>query len=80
MVWSLIRDTGATLLDYVPEDEDLPEEKSARSSPAEGAEIVDLHVWQLGPATMAHRLDPDGRAKAPHSIAKSLQRSTICRM
>ncbi|MET3614656.1 cation diffusion facilitator family transporter [Rhizobium aquaticum] len=46
--WSLIRDTGATLLDYVPEDEDLPEE--IREIVArEGAEIVDLHVWQLGP-------------------------------
>jgi cation diffusion facilitator family transporter len=46
--WSLIRDTGGTLLDYVPEDEDLPEE--IREIVArEGAEIVDLHVWQLGP-------------------------------
>ncbi len=46
--WSLIRDTGATLLDYVPEDEDLPEEIRDIVS-REGAEIVDLHVWQLGP-------------------------------
>lgn len=46
--WSLIRDTGATLLDYVPEDEDLPEEIREIVT-REGAEIVDLHVWQLGP-------------------------------
>lgn len=46
--WSLIRDTGATLLDYVPDDEDLPEEIREIVS-REGAEIVDLHVWQLGP-------------------------------
>ncbi|HZG27598.1 MAG TPA: CDF family Co(II)/Ni(II) efflux transporter DmeF [Ensifer sp.] len=46
--WSLIRDTGATLLDYVPEDEDLPEE-IRQIVTREGADIVDLHVWQLGP-------------------------------
>ena len=46
--WSLIRDTGGTLLDYVPEDEDLPEEIREIVT-REGAEIVDLHVWQLGP-------------------------------
>ena len=46
--WSLIRDTGATLLDYVPDDEDLPEEIRELVT-REGAEIVDLHVWQLGP-------------------------------
>lgn len=46
--WSLIRDTGATLLDYVPDDEDLPEEIREIVT-REGAEIVDLHVWQLGP-------------------------------
>ena len=46
--WSLIRETGATLLDYVPEDEDLPQEIREIVT-REGAEIVDLHVWQLGP-------------------------------
>ncbi|HEV7305771.1 CDF family Co(II)/Ni(II) efflux transporter DmeF [Ensifer sp.] len=48
--WSfvLIRDTGATLLDYVPDGEDLPEEISEIVA-KENAEIVDLHVWQLGP-------------------------------
>lgn len=46
--WGLIRDAGSVLLDYVPEDEDLPEEIEQIIS-KEGAQIVDLHVWQLGP-------------------------------
>ncbi|MBQ0707780.1 MULTISPECIES: CDF family Co(II)/Ni(II) efflux transporter DmeF [unclassified Ochrobactrum] len=46
--WSLIREAGATLLDYIPEDEDLPEEIGAIIA-KEGAEIADLHVWQIGP-------------------------------
>lgn len=48
--WSfgLIRDTGATLLDYIPDGEDLPDEIGEIVA-REDAEIVDLHVWQLGP-------------------------------
>ncbi|NKB84697.1 CDF family Co(II)/Ni(II) efflux transporter DmeF [Brucella grignonensis] len=46
--WGLIRDAGSVLLDYVPEGEDLPEEIEQIIS-REGAQIVDLHVWQLGP-------------------------------
>lgn len=46
--WGLIRDTGSVLLDYIPEGEDLPEEIEAIIG-KEGGEIVDLHVWQLGP-------------------------------
>lgn len=46
--WGLIRDTGRVLLDYVPEGEDLPEEIQ-NILVKEGAEIVDLHIWQLGP-------------------------------
>jgi cation diffusion facilitator family transporter len=48
--WSfgLIRDAGGVLLDYVPAEEDLPEEiRSAIET--DGDRIVDLHVWQLGP-------------------------------
>lgn len=46
--WGLIRDTGRVLLDYIPEDEDLPEE--IRAAIETGADrITDLHVWQLGP-------------------------------
>lgn len=46
--WGLVRDAGSVLLDYVPEGEDLPEEIEQIIS-REGAQIVDLHVWQLGP-------------------------------
>lgn len=46
--WGLIRNTGGVLLDYLPESEDLPNE-IRDILVGEGAEIVDLHVWQLGP-------------------------------
>lgn len=46
--WGLIRDAGGVLLDYIPDGEDLPEEIEEIIT-KEGAEIVDLHVWQLGP-------------------------------
>ena len=46
--WSLIRDAGGVLLDYLPPDEDLPDEiRSALKK--EGERITDLHVWRLGP-------------------------------
>ena len=46
--WGLIRDTGRVLLDYVPEDEDLPDE--IRAALETGSDqVTDLHVWQLGP-------------------------------
>ncbi len=46
--WSLIRAAGATLLDYIPEGEDLPDEIAAVMA-SEDCEIADLHVWRLGP-------------------------------
>lgn len=46
--WGLIRDAGSVLIDYIPEGEDLPDEIEEIIT-REGAEIVDLHVWQLGP-------------------------------
>ncbi len=46
--WGLIRDSGAVLLDYAAEDEELPHEIRAAIENAHD-EIVDLHVWQLGP-------------------------------
>jgi len=46
--WGLLRDSGAVLLDYLPEHEGLPEEVRAAIE-SEQDEIVDLHVWQLGP-------------------------------
>lgn len=46
--WGLIRSAGGVLLDYVPSDEDLPEEIRSAIE-LEGDVITDLHVWQLGP-------------------------------
>lgn len=46
--WGLIRDAGSVLIDYIPEGEDLPDEIEEIIT-REGADIVDLHVWQLGP-------------------------------
>lgn len=45
---SLIRQSGAVLVDFVSSSEGLPEEiRDALRNP--GDEITDLHVWQLGP-------------------------------
>ncbi|QYO77385.1 CDF family Co(II)/Ni(II) efflux transporter DmeF [Devosia salina] len=46
--WGLIRDAGAVLLDYLPENEDLPSE-IREVIEGNGGEITDLHVWRLGP-------------------------------
>lgn len=46
--WGLLRDSGAVLLDYVDEHENLPGEVRAAIE-SEDDEIIDLHVWQLGP-------------------------------
>jgi cation diffusion facilitator family transporter len=46
--WGLIRDAGGVLLDYIPADEDLPEE-IRQAIETEADEITDLHIWQLGP-------------------------------
>ncbi|MCY1234797.1 Cadmium, cobalt and zinc/H(+)-K(+) antiporter [compost metagenome] len=46
--WGLIRDAGGVLLYYLPVNEDLPDEIQEIMN-TESAEIVDLHVWQLGP-------------------------------
>ncbi|MBE9605698.1 CDF family Co(II)/Ni(II) efflux transporter DmeF [Acetobacteraceae bacterium H6797] len=46
--WGLIRDSGAVLLDRLPDDEDLPAEiREALETDAD--RIADLHVWQVGP-------------------------------
>lgn len=50
--WWLIRDAGSVLIDYIPEGEDLPDEIEEIIT-REGADIVDLHVWQLGPGITA---------------------------
>lgn len=46
--WGLIRDAGGVLLDYVPPEEDLPDEIRAAIE-GNGDRITDLHIWQLGP-------------------------------
>jgi cation diffusion facilitator family transporter len=46
--WGLIRQAGGTLLDYIPEDEDLPEE-IREAVEVGGDKITDLHIWRLGP-------------------------------
>lgn len=46
--WGLVRDSGAVLLDYARDDEDLPSEVRAAIE-SEHDEIIDLHVWQIGP-------------------------------
>lgn len=46
--WGLMKESGAVLVDYVPEDEDLPTE-IATALESGGDRITDLHVWQLGP-------------------------------
>lgn len=46
--WGLLRDSGSVLMDYLPDHDDLPAEVRAAIE-SEHDEIVDLHVWQLGP-------------------------------
>ncbi|MDB5622268.1 MAG: dmeF [Devosia sp.] len=46
--WGLIRDAGGVLLDYVPADVDLPDE-IRDAIEGHGDQIVDLHIWTLGP-------------------------------
>lgn len=46
--WGLLRDAGAVLVDYLPDDEDLPGE-IRQAIERDGDRITDLHVWQLGP-------------------------------
>jgi len=46
--WGLIRDSGAVLLDYIPEGERLPH-RIRETIETNGDRITDLHVWHLGP-------------------------------
>ena len=46
--WTLIRDAGRVLVDYVPSGEDLPDE--IRDAVQTDKDVItDLHVWQVGP-------------------------------
>lgn len=64
--WGLMRDTGAVLLDYLPPHEDLPREIRDIIESG-GDEIVDLHVWQLGPGH--HGAILSIRSTAPLTVA-----------
>ncbi|MFL0692968.1 MAG: CDF family Co(II)/Ni(II) efflux transporter DmeF [Agrobacterium tumefaciens] len=64
--WGLMRDTGAVLLDYLPPHEDLPRE-IREIIEGDGDEIIDLHVWQLGPGH--HGAIVSVRSLAPLSVA-----------
>ncbi|MFA6022299.1 MAG: CDF family Co(II)/Ni(II) efflux transporter DmeF [Rhodospirillales bacterium] len=46
--WALMKDSGAILVDLLPPDEDLPDAIRAALVNAHD-QIVDLHVWQIGP-------------------------------
>ena len=46
--WSLLHVSGAVLLDFIPDGEDLPEEIREAIETDEDR-ITDLHVWQVGP-------------------------------
>ncbi|NBB51119.1 CDF family Co(II)/Ni(II) efflux transporter DmeF [Rhizobium sp. CRIBSB] len=75
--WSLdlMQRSGAVLLDYVPRGESLPAEIRAILE-REGAEIADLHVWQLGPGH--HGAIVSLSAEAPH--APSHYRDKLARL
>ncbi len=60
--WGLLTDAGAVLVDYLPDDEDLPAE-IRESIEAAGDRVTDLHVWQLGPGH--HGAIISVRAKSP---------------
>lgn len=64
--WSfgLMRDAGGVLLDYVPEDEDLPEEIRGLIE-VDGDKVVDLHVWQVGPGHHAAIISLSSPAPQP---------------
>lgn len=47
--WGLVRSTATTLLDALPQADDLPQE-IRQSVETEEDRITDLHVWQVGPA------------------------------
>lgn len=64
--WGLMRDSGAVLLDALPEAEDLPVE-IRNAIETERDRITDLHVWQVGPghhAAIVAVVSPD-----PHEPA-----------
>jgi cation diffusion facilitator family transporter len=62
--WGLMRDAGGVLLDYVPADEDLPEEIRGLIE-VDGDTVNDLHVWQVGPGHHAAIVSLSSSAPKP---------------
>lgn len=69
--WGLMRDAGGVLLDFTPQDSDLPAQLAAVME-AEGATIVDLHVWRLGPGHRGAILSIVARNPQPPSHYRAL--------
>jgi cation diffusion facilitator family transporter len=68
--WGLIRDSGGVLLDYVPADEDLPDEIRGLIE-VDGDRIDDLHVWQVGPGHHAAIVSLSSSAPKPIAYYKA---------
>lgn len=63
--WGLIKQAGGTLLDYVPDGEELPEEIRGAIE-VDGDTITDLHIWRLGPGHFGAIVTLEtGSVKAP---------------
>jgi len=69
--WGLLTDAGAVLVDYLPEDEDLPAQ-IREAIEGEGERVTDLHVWQLDPGH--HGAIIAVRAKAPRQLSEYRER------
>ena len=63
--WTLLRATGAVLLDMAPDDQVA--ERIRRSLEQDGARILDLHVWRVGPGHLSAVVSV--AACAPHGLA-----------
>ncbi|SAI52123.1 metal transporter [Bordetella ansorpii] len=64
--WGLIRDTGNVLLDAVPQGDAVRRDIRQAVEPT-GAQVTDLHVWQVGPSRYAAIVSL--AAQAPHDPA-----------
>lgn len=69
--WGLLTDAGAVLVDYLPEDEELPTE-IRQAIEVDGERVTDLHVWQLGPGH--HAAIVAVRAETPRQPSEYRQR------
>ena len=71
--WSfgLMRDAGSVLLDYVPDDEDLPDEIRGLIE-VDGDKVNDLHVWQVGPGHHAAIISLSSPAPKPLATYRAM--------